>query len=64
MKIVLLVTVAVLCFASPASAGWQEHWTYGYRLAPQAWVCNAYEFARKCNVELNSRTHRCACLFR
>jgi hypothetical protein len=59
MKTLLFAAAAiVLFFASPALAGW-THWA-----APQSWTCGAYEYAHRCNAELNVRTHRCGCLVR
>ena len=57
MKTLPFATAAiVLCLVSPALA-----WTH---LATQGWVCGRYEYAKRCNAELNMRTHRCGCLTR
>lgn len=59
MKPLLFATAAaIVLFASPALAGWTR-W-----VVPQGWACSAYEYAHRCNVERNVRTHRCECLVR
>jgi hypothetical protein len=59
MKLLLFAAAAaILCFASPVLAGWTR-WA-----VPQNWACGTYEYAHRCNAELNVRTHRCGCLVR
>jgi hypothetical protein len=41
-------------------AGWQ----WQHRALSPAWACGAYEYAKRCNAELNVRTHRCGCIVR
>ena len=57
---ILLLAAAFLCLASPAMAGWQ----WQHRALSPAWACGAYEYAKRCNAELNVRTHRCGCIVR
>jgi hypothetical protein len=58
MKTLLFAGATVLFVTSPALAGWAR-W-----VGPQCWTCAAYEYAHRCNAELNVRTHRCGCLVR
>ena len=58
----LLCVIGILCLASPATAGgWVRPW---YGAAPQGWACGAYEYAKRCNAEWSTRTHRCGCIVR
>ena len=59
----LLSVACILCLASPAMAGgWVRTW-YGAP-PPQVWACGAYEYAKRCNAEWSTRTHRCGCIVR
>jgi hypothetical protein len=53
-----LLAAGLLCIASPALAGTQSPWNPWM----QAWACSAFEYAKKCNAELNPRSLHCKCL--
>jgi len=54
----LLLAAAVLALASPALAGTRMSWN---PWAPPS-VCSAFEYAKKCNAELQIRSRHCQCI--
>jgi len=58
----LLLAAAVFSAASPAMAGTRVAVNSLSNPWAPVWACTAYEYAKRCNVELTVRSQHCQCI--